>query len=544
MTTNSAPPAPPPPGLIKALNGVCALLMVLMVIGPSLRPLTADDDLWAHAATGRWILAHHRIPHDMLFLWSDHSFWLAHSWASQVMFGLMLRLGELVGARMAQVFTVVMALTAMGLLFGRWYQRAGATVFIPLFGSPLLWLASDRFHPRPEMVSMVSTALLLVWMEAWTREPAKPGAALRRCLQLGALFAVWANFHGLVFIGVALLFVGCFGESLERLLRRDAGRGSPFEPVAWAAAGVLGTFLNPYGPGLWRAIGYLRAPAGKHNVQIIEFLPPFATPGWGLFPQLIICILPPLAFLAWWLAPRRRLAPLMWWLLGTALVFMARRHCGTFASAMLITFAASEFSGARLTFLLKNAEAELAAVPALPVFTRAMALVLVVCGLSLTQPQNLWAGPLAPDLPRPMCNFLDANHPRGRMFNDYNISSYLTWREGETLPLGFHLLNVNPVLPELFNDALTSIIGGKQYLDRNGINLAVLMPFHDGDKPRHILSYFGSNPQAWALVYSAADGMVWVRCLPENAGLRARFHPAWPAGVAISMRGFPVGVSG
>lgn len=540
MTSPAPPPANPPRWRPGPLELASYLVLALVAICPALRPLTADDDFWAHAATGRWILAHGQVPRSMLFLWSDHGFWLAHSWGSQVIFGLMLRCGEQIGGRIALWFGALMGLATMGLLLARWIKRSGPTVLIPMVAAPCIWLASDRFRPRPEMFSMLFFGLLLLAVESWTR-PSQPaaGPGWRRCLFVFGLFLVWANLHGLVFVGLAFLLLAACGECVQRLWSRSA---HPWEPLSWALCGVAAIFVNPYGSQLWGALGFLRSPPLHSNVRIVEFAPALADPGWGSLPILIVLLLPPLALAAWFLSPKKRLVPLLWGILATLLVFMARRHCATFASVMLIVFAASEFSGARV----RAALASLFSDPGPQQSWLSPQVLLRLCGLGLgcfflafAGPQLLLGPTLSPDLPRPLCTFVENNLPPGRVFNDYNISSYLVWRLAPEYPLSFHLLNVSPTLPATFGHVLDSPTFAERYLSANRVNIVALQPWHTGNKPRLLLAMLASNQKVWAPVYAASDGTVWLRRTVATAALCDRLEvKTVPTGVAASLAKF------
>jgi hypothetical protein len=88
--------------------------------------------------------------------------------------------------------------------------------------------------------------------------------------------------------------------------------------------------------------------------------------------------------------------------------------------------------------------------------------------------------------------------PRYRVFQDPRINGY---------PPSFHALLRRDRIPRPEWDAL---------LDHFGVTAALLT--YPGQNPR--IAFF--DPERWALVYEASDGMVFVRRLPEFRALIAR----------------------
>src|ERR1051326_413498 len=85
--SNPVPPARKSLGQrLRLLPGFYLLLLLALCSCAVWRPLTAQDDFWAHVAVGRWICQNGQIPHQTLFLWSASEPWVAHSWLSQLTF--------------------------------------------------------------------------------------------------------------------------------------------------------------------------------------------------------------------------------------------------------------------------------------------------------------------------------------------------------------------------------------------------------------------------------------------------------------------------
>lgn len=503
------------------------LALAVLAVASAWHPLNANSDFWAHAATGRWILAHGQVPRHMLFEWTDHSPWVAHSWGTQVWFALMMRVGESLGPLLAVLWTVVLGLAACGALLWRWRGRAGDTFLVPIFGSMCVWLAGSRFLPRPEMCTLLFLAVLLVWCEGWTRPGAWDAASgqplWKRALAVLVLFALWANLHGLVFVGLAFLVAAAVCEFLQEALPRSNGtsasEGGGWRWAALCVAAGLGTLLNPYGVGLWSVLKFAEAAKGLGAYQLVEFQSPFAAPALGPEYQVCIVMLAVVGALAWALGPRRRASVLSWLVLGTVLVCSARRHAAIFAFAVLIVFAASEFSGTRILNLVRGycartgARSSFAQASGPQVLTaRLVALAAAILWVSLAQPQYI-GSTVTVDLPVQRAAFLAQPNLPGRLFSDYETSSYLCWRLGELQPQYIHLLNVSAQVNRGYHDILSLQAAGLAELGHGPINTVSLRPPDATDStlwpPLAIRIAF--DARRWAMTYAANDGFVWVR---------------------------------
>ena len=114
--------------------------------------------------------------------------------------------------------------------------------------------------------------------------------------------------------------------------------------------------------------------------------------------------------------------------------------------------------------------------------------------------------------------FVNENGLRDRMYNDMEVGSYLTW-EGWPLhpvfqdpringyPPAFHALLRRDDLSRAEWDALLA-----------GFGVATALVTYPAENPR--AAFF--DPDRWALVYRADDGLVFVRRRPEFAALVAR----------------------
>jgi hypothetical protein len=168
-----------------------------------------------------------------------------------------------------------------------------------------------------------------------------------------------------------------------------------------------------------------------------------------------------------------------------------------------------------------------------------LCLVLWIATAALTKRRDLFPPrAVGRDVPEGAARAIEARNLRGRMFNDYETSSYLQWRlngpmpsgpnEGRVLtggqrPLYIDLLNAYPDGPNglmvEYLDAVFKPGRAAQILEHRRINYIVLGA-HRRKSP--LVQYLaGDGKTVWAHIYSGADADIWVRRKPdENRALK------------------------
>lgn len=477
-------------------------LLLLSVAAFAWRPLKGIDDFWAHAAIGRWIWEHHQVPTQTLFLWSAKPQpWIAHSWLSQLAFyGLMRAGGENGGPFLALLLTLGISALTWFLLWRLWARNGRITVLTALLFAFGIWVASARFHPRPELFSALFLALLLVFLADWPRHDTRQKW---KSIGLIAMFALWANFHGGVALGLLLLWTSAVLEALQ-------GRFSPraCRLLLLALACTLAINFNPYGVAYWSALQPVASPMFK---RIDEWKPLWAAP--ALPPEALIGVgaLLLVPFFAWLKNPQRRWMQLGWLLVMALMIGLARRHLWSLSQVGVAVMAANagalEAGVLLRTSGVKNVSAlwRLSARAA----TLGVLLAWIVAGL----PEEL--GPRAVDKRLPVrlarrLQVLQSQHS-GPLFNEYLMSSYLQWHFGGHPPLGIDLLNAYPdqLLADYF-DAIAAKARGLRWIEDHNVTIIALPPsnYAVGTRPlRRVLSQNSS----WIRVYDEIDGTIWMR---------------------------------
>jgi hypothetical protein len=190
-----------------------------------------DPDVGLHLAGGRWIAEHRAVPETDPFTWTvaDHPT-VAYHWLFQL--ALHGALGA-VGIPGLALLRLVLVL-ATGLLVADLLRLRGVSALAGALVALSALLASEwRFALRPELTSLLLAAATLAVVERRRQGRSAP----LWCLPV--IFLLWVNLHVWV-LGLALL--GLY--TLDEVARRRTLR-TPL--VAWSAAALLATLVNPYG---------------------------------------------------------------------------------------------------------------------------------------------------------------------------------------------------------------------------------------------------------------------------------------------------------
>lgn len=282
MALTSAPPRPEPsPTRVAALARarglsparVVSWVVILATFAGPIRP-RPDPDTWWHIATGRWILAHGKIPTADPFSWSAEGRpWVAHEWGSDLFFSL---LNHWLGPAALLILA--------GLLIGGAFMLLASTLRVISENEWIVALClAAAFYPsmlmwslRPHIISIFLVALFLRVLVG-----ARFRGEIRRLWWLVPLTAIWSNLHAGFISAVVVIWVFAVVAVLER---HKKARVFAAVALATTAAGAL----NPAGLGIYPFALYL----AKVSSNIQEWQPPNLRTPYGLvFALLALCIL-------------------------------------------------------------------------------------------------------------------------------------------------------------------------------------------------------------------------------------------------------------
>ena len=488
-------------------------LLLLMVVAYSWRPLHSTQDVWSHAAVGRWIWQHGAFPHQTLFLWSAKVDWVAHSWLTQLTYYSLLANG---GPWLVIAVKVALVCAVFGLLWRLWARGARVTVLTPFLFSLAVQCSRNRFaSPRPEQFSALFFVLLLGALACWPTKNSqeKTGVAKVGFLALPALFCLWANFHGGVAMGLVALavFVVCdFAQS------RGADESRKLAVVAVLCLAAV--FINPYG---WKYLAALGQVNSNTFAQLDEWKPFWQVPFVPLEFVINIGLLCLLAWMAWILNPQRRWAWAGLLLTMTWFFMQSRRHIWLLA-VVCLAVAATNAASLDTEHLWRELKRSRDAV--IPELLRGLArLGVVACLLVWTLvalPADLF--PLRPvsNPPDALLDFLENNPRPGRLLSDFNISGVLEWRFGEKTLLFLDVLNAYPDhLMAEYADIFTGRTNGLAKLNDWQVGTVIIRsPKRDLNERWPALAVQLEVSPAWKRVHTDDTGAVWqrVRGLNQN----------------------------
>ncbi len=258
----------------------------------------SDIDLGYHIRTGAYVMEQHRIPAVNTFAYTTpEEPWYLHQWLPATGLYLLDRLGGVYALTTAKCLLAMLAMWLTWLTARR--LGAGDSLW-PFWAITLATvIGRTRFFERPDFLSGVIFTLVL-YLDT------RCGRSRRwQWLGLPLLFALWANIHGGLVYGLALLFALSAGEwaeavarkllpgkipsaeatplTFKELLVRPAGMG-----LAVLAAALATQVINPHGAKIllvpfqfssefWKGvITELQTPIWYENRVFYLFLPVLA----------------------------------------------------------------------------------------------------------------------------------------------------------------------------------------------------------------------------------------------------------------------------
>ena len=297
--------------------------------------MPAQGDTYWHLRAGQEIWRTLHVPLDEHYSYTAAgAYWPNHEWLWQAFAYGLYRVG---GMRLFELGSAAIIIGACAILYRLCVGSAASRLVLFALSLPL---ATRAWALRPQLVSTLALALLL-WLLVHERH---------RWLPL--VFVVWANAHGAVAMGIAVLAVVA-GVAVLRARRGGAhDRRRARALVALTPLCALATLLTPLGLGLWRYVGTSMALSHENGIREWQ-------PTWPDGPFGIIFWALALAFLGllFWRRDRLRQMSRMSWgdvvLLTASLVMLllaARAIRNTCVFLLIAVPAASRLLGADFRF--------------------------------------------------------------------------------------------------------------------------------------------------------------------------------------------------
>lgn len=286
---------------IKRISAALPLLiiMVFFVLFASV-PLWDPDFFW-HLKTGEWISQHKEIPQEDPFSYTTPSgetlrkkFILGQYWLSQLVFFFIWKQAGIAGI----IIFRALLLSSMLLLAYLFMKKKVDPIFLSLFilfsGSIFINFTGER----PQLFSFLGTALLVFIIERYKETR---GNIL---YVLPAVILIWANLHGGVILGDALILIYIIAEGIKLLFKLDPLKKSEYlKFLLVCTAAVILSAVNPNTYQLFTAFYQFSGKSISQQMSS-EFLSPLTIAfqynkiyrGYFFMVVLIIILTAPLIF--------------------------------------------------------------------------------------------------------------------------------------------------------------------------------------------------------------------------------------------------------
>lgn len=474
--------------------------------------LLEDGDTGYHIRAGQYILDTFSIPkYDIFSYHTPPLAWTAHEWLSEVVMAGIHHLLGLTG--IVAFFAFLLALTNY-LLF-KILRLYGADILIATAVTVLVF-SSSRIHwlARPHVFSFLLMLICHFLLESWHRGQAD------RLYLLPPLLLLWVNLHGGYLGGFILLgayLVGCAAGAIRAPRAERAARTGKVEQLAWTGLACLAACLiNPYGYKILLFPLQLTS-----NQYLMDHVSEFLSPNfheWMPFKYLLLLLIAVCA-----VSRRGVEATELVLILGfTNMALYSARYIPLFAliTAPILTRHAGEARGLvpdRMADFFSKRSANVARLDARTSLWLWPALALVMVALAIGSGKwrhsfNEKSKPVAAG------EFLMKQRIAGHMFNNDEFGDYLIYRGHPQYKVFFDGrsdMYGNEVMKE-YNKVVNFEPGWEAVLDK----YQVTWIFYDTNSN---FSRFLARDSNWVLIYSDKIASIFVKNLPENDTLLARY---------------------
>jgi hypothetical protein len=483
-------------------------------------------DFWWHLKTGEEIVRTGQLPSTDPFSFTATGIaWVDHSWLFQVLIHLLHRIGGFPALGVLRLALVAAAVVIVGRHL--WHRRVPAAATAAIV-TACLWGACFRLTLRPDLVSVVFTAVLLFCL---TRMRG-PGEWKATAAAAG-LLPLWANLHIGAVLAPLLIVPFCLEGILFPAPDRSRVEGS-------------GTAVAAPRSG----------PALRYWALLVWSIPALAVNPWGWKPYAVVARITGITHQSYganleWARPEPADFPLFYLslLLLVILPLWRRRIPDPPVFLAVGLLAAMGLSGIRflglyfiaLPFLVAAFVPGVETAGVMPSrrslrLATACALVAVALGAGFAG-HIIFRHPFRSDFlrrerfPAGAVEFLATKGiPARRLFNDVKFGGYLVWSRFPQRRV--FIDGRNEVYEDLLREVFTALGSAREWnalLDRYDIDSALLRyppelmpvvyPATDGEPPRVDRRPFSTlyfPGEDWALVYWDDAAMLFLKRIPEH----------------------------
>lgn len=452
-----------------------------------------DIDFWWHLAAGREIIAAGAIPgQDPFGVYDAASNWgqtvLKSQWLGQV---LLYSIYRYLGFDGIIFFRAAMLTACLGIVYWRCrilrVQPLPTMITLALAGLAIL----SHTGERPQLFSFLYLSLAFLLLDVHVQ------TARRWPLYLvPPLFFLWANSHGGVIYGEAMLCLFAAAYLLENRLLADNSAVRQTRLIFLVAGLSIAALL--IAPSGLATLKYLAFP---ENRQIRERMSEYLSP-WSLWPATLY----------------------FWVFFSVAIVslagFFSKAHLkqGILVGAAalisltayryipLFVLLASPYIAASLGRLLRRVQPP----------TTAVALTVLVVALSFLaygykHDRVFQHGIMANKYPVAETALIKENNLTGRIFNTMNWGGYLTWNLSPAVTVFLDGRVLDPNRIEAYTNILWMTPEGRVFFDQANFDLVLLPPGNAFTGESYPLVAYLLNNSDWRTLYRSNAGYLFMR---------------------------------
>lgn len=498
--------------LLKIILILGTLVFVFLSI---LRPID-DPDLWWHLKTGEYI-AGNGLPERDPFAFTNPNIpeprekvILTGYWLSQLIYHWTYEVMGLQGF-------ILLRAVLLGLMYWSVLSRmrkSGGDGFGGLIVCCLSLISFLSFFrlDRPQAFSFLFFSLLMGLVES-------AGEGKRPSWLLIPLMAIWANFHGGVIIGDAVL--GLF--AVGRLAEHRASPRVALPGILWAGAGIVASLVNPNSYHLFSvALGVTKGAFAQHIVEYQDALTAFGgTARW----QVVF----------YWILLALTMAQLVhgrgrpFWQ-SAVTVFAGAMSFFYIRNIPFLSIGLAPMAAAALSRGLRTVQGRL--LPSL--LFRGAAVLLLSLPLWRYSEAALRQGSLKQRVgefyPSAAADFIETSGISGNMLNDYDWGGYLIWR---LYPLQKVFIDGRGIYPAVFDQYMavfqgdtTPVIGlpaWKAYLEAYRVDFIIMQLYRQHTGQFQPLMVNLMRDPEWRPVYLDSRAFVFVRDSERNRQAISRY---------------------
>lgn len=213
---------------------------------------------------------------------------ILYQWLSEVLFALSYKALDLTGLLLLAAIILTASFISIPLALAR---KIGMPGCFAIAGT-ILTLLTAFFHflCRPEIFSYLLLGTCISMTHFFLRNRNVEKVDWRSVTIFGALMAVWCNLHSGFVLGLLYLFVFALVTTISDFVAEKKLKAIDQTIIFSFVAAFVGTFVNPYGIGLWQYLPTLFfTPLNRHIIELRpvsgkDFLE------WTFYPFVILLV--------------------------------------------------------------------------------------------------------------------------------------------------------------------------------------------------------------------------------------------------------------